>query len=167
MDKKIVTVDEQDTVVGSVETIAEAIEKGFYRRIVRVFLKDNEGNILIQKRSKNVRYPLLLDQSAGGHVDEGEEYTQAALRETEEELGLTGVNLTEIVVSFKEGNVFSGIYKGNIPKETKIVFDTYEVESVIWMSQIDLNEKAVTNPEEFTIGFVKIWRELRDKIITS
>jgi 16S rRNA (adenine1518-N6/adenine1519-N6)-dimethyltransferase len=165
MYKRIITVDENDEVVGSEETIQEAIDKGLFRRIARVFVFDTEMKVLIQRRSSTVRHPLLLDQSVGGHVDEGETYEDAAIRETKEELGLEGYALTEVAVSHKEHNVFSAIYKITVPVGIEIMFDVGEVDSVYWMSVDEVNEQVSASPEQWTIGFVNVWKRYRDTLI--
>ena len=47
-----------------------------------------ETFVLFQKRSEKVQHGGFYDSSAGGHVDAGEDILTAALRETEEEIGL-------------------------------------------------------------------------------
>ena len=56
-----------------------------------VWLVKRENNtvyILFQKRSQNVTNGGFYDSSAGGHIDKGEDSLTAALRETQEEIGL-------------------------------------------------------------------------------
>ncbi len=58
-------------------------------RAVHVVVRDAAGRIYLQKRSRNKRIqPGRWDTSVGGHVDPGESYRQAALRELHEELGV-------------------------------------------------------------------------------
>jgi len=54
------------------------------------------GEILVQKRttSKDI-YPGMLEIAAGGVVSAGESYESSALRELEEETGITGVAIEE------------------------------------------------------------------------
>jgi isopentenyldiphosphate isomerase len=165
MSKSIVTVDASDEIVGTVETIQEAIDKGLFRRIARVFIFDTENKVLIQKRSSQVRHPLLLDQSVGGHVDVGETYFDAAIRETKEELGLENLVLTEIAISHKESTVFSGVYKAVVPVGVEINFDRVEVDSVLWMTVEEIDAGIANFPEQWTDGLVIVWGQLRDKLL--
>ncbi len=51
-------------------------------------------DILLQKRSPDKdSFPGCLDTSSAGHLDPGETFEQAAYRELEEELGITGYTL--------------------------------------------------------------------------
>jgi 8-oxo-dGTP pyrophosphatase MutT (NUDIX family) len=79
-------VDENDKVVGSV-TRGNAHYTGELHREVHVWMRDNNDNIIFQIRGLNRDNAGLLDATAGGHVEEGEDYMEAAVRETKEETG--------------------------------------------------------------------------------
>jgi isopentenyldiphosphate isomerase len=57
-------------------------------RAVHIFVRNRRGEIFLQKRSirKDIQ-PGKWDTSVGGHLEVGENYEMAALRELEEELG--------------------------------------------------------------------------------
>ena len=166
--KKITVVDEEDTVIGFF-SYDEAVEKDMIRRASVVFLFDEQGDLLVQKRSVHISKPLQLDKSVGGHVDEGETYLQTAEREMGEELGLHGVLLTEVILSYrnKTERFFDGVFKATIERSTIINFDPHEVDSVYWMNIDELDSKMKLEPELFTSGFVSMWEELRDKISSA
>ena len=164
--KNVIIVNDKDEVIGAMNMI-EAKNKNILRRAVRVFVFNKRGQILLQRRSKDVFHPLLLDQSVGGHVDEGETYQIAAAREMKEELGIEPPFLEEIIVSYRTRCHFNAIYRTVIDNELSIPFNTKEVSEVIWFKPIELTEKIIATPEEFTESFLIIWQELRDKIIPS
>lgn len=57
-----------------------------------VFVFNEKGEMALQKRSRHVPFcPLHRCTAAAGHVRSGETYEQAAIRETEEELGFSPV----------------------------------------------------------------------------
>lgn len=58
-------------------------------RAVHVFVRSSKGQIFLQKRgqSKTIQ-PGKWDTSVGGHLQVGESYEQAAVRELREELGV-------------------------------------------------------------------------------
>ncbi|MCB9815685.1 NUDIX domain-containing protein [Candidatus Nomurabacteria bacterium] len=163
---KVVVVDENDKVVGS-EMLFDAIEKGMIRRASRVYVFNESGQLLVQRRSENVLKPLLLDQSAAGHVDEGESYLQAAKRELFEELGIKDVVLKEIAISHRTEHFFSAIFKVIVPDNIEIDFDPVELDAVYWYGISDLEQTMAVAPEKFTPEFLEAWNLLRDKLLTQ
>ena len=101
---KITFVDKDDKPIGA-GTRQEASEKGLICRIARIFVFNSKGQLLLQKRGPNVSVPNKWDDSTAGHVDEGEEYSVAALRELQEETGLGEQDLIELKAT-GEWNVF-------------------------------------------------------------
>jgi isopentenyldiphosphate isomerase len=80
-------VDEDDQVIDSCPR-NEIHEFGLLHRDVHVWMFDEEHNVFFQKRGLPVSYPGLLDASVGGHVNSGEDYLSAAIRETSEETSI-------------------------------------------------------------------------------
>ena len=81
-------VDADDLVVGAMER-REIHCKGLFHRSVHVFVLDEAGRVYLQQRSlAKEEHPGKWDSSASGHVGTGESYTEAAVRELEEEIGL-------------------------------------------------------------------------------
>lgn len=161
---KITIVDENDVLVGY-ESYDIAMEKHLTRRTCCIYIADEEGNHLLQKRSIHISKPGKLDKAVGGHVDEGETYKQAAVRELKEEIGLVDLELTEIVTSFRTSEFFQAVYKATVPRTTIINFDPQEIESMLWMSTSEIDAHVQAAPGDFTPSFVEIWERLRDKII--
>ena len=93
---KIVFVDENDDVIGA-GTKEQAWTNGDIHRIARLFVFNSKGELLIHKRSDKLdNLPGKWDQSAAGHVDEGEDYLEAAQREVKEDIGIENVELEEV-----------------------------------------------------------------------
>jgi isopentenyldiphosphate isomerase len=81
-------VNERDEVVGRV-TRSEAWAQALPVRVVNAFLINGQGELWIPRRTAHKRqFPGCLDMSVGGHVESGEEYEAAFVRETREELNL-------------------------------------------------------------------------------
>lgn len=81
-------VDENDEVIGRVER-SECHKKNLIHKAVIIFIFNDEGKLLLQKRSKfKDLYKSYWTGSASGHVDSGESYIDAAKRELKEELGI-------------------------------------------------------------------------------
>jgi isopentenyldiphosphate isomerase len=81
-------VDENDKVIGFASR--DEIYKKFLRhRIVHVLIFNDENKMALQKRSAKVSFcPCHWSTAVGGHVQSGETYEEAALREYDEELGV-------------------------------------------------------------------------------
>ena len=85
-------IDEHDNVIGQASR-EEAHKKSMLHRIVDIFIFNSKGELLLQKRSeKKDTNPGLWTFSAGGHVEYGETYLEAANKELEEELAGVGVH---------------------------------------------------------------------------
>lgn len=86
-------VDDNDIVIGTIvrrDYDKLVTEKLGYIREVGMFIQNDEGKLWIPIRTADKKIaPNGLDYSMSGHVGTGETYIEAALRETEEELGLT------------------------------------------------------------------------------
>ena len=82
-------VDEDDQLI-SLATSVEILARGQWQRIVHIFLFNCQRQLLLCRRPYNPTkaYSGLWSSSAGGHVECGETYEQAARRELCEELGL-------------------------------------------------------------------------------
>jgi 16S rRNA (adenine1518-N6/adenine1519-N6)-dimethyltransferase len=135
------------------------------RRASRVYVFNESGQILVQQRSKNVLKPLMLDQSAAGHVDIGETYEQAAYRELQEELGLTDVDLVLVETSFRTTDFYNAIYKVTVADDTDIKYDPEELHAVIWYDTEKLSEDMEAEPDKFTPAFKEAWSMLKDKLV--
>lgn len=165
---KITFVDEDDNIIGS-GSRAEAVSKGIIHRIVRIFVFNPQGELLVQKRSATVASPNKWDQSAGGHVDEGEEYLTAALRELEEEIGISSAALKEVKKFFTDTNDddseskkrFNMLYE-TVDEGSTVSVDEREVSEVRWIGMDELGEWMQKRPQDFTRGFIQSYNLYMD-----
>jgi isopentenyldiphosphate isomerase len=162
-------VDMKDSVIGS-GTIDEARANGHIHRVVRVFIYNERGELLLQKRASHMKsFPDKWDHSAAGHVDQGEVYEDAAKRELMEEVGISGINLSDHGKYFseeadEEGQVkkrFNTVYRGVYDGAVKPNPD--EVSDVRWISPVALEDWMDGHPEEFTMGFIESYAYLQQK----
>ena len=117
--------------------------------------KKSGCEVLLQKRSAHKdSNPGCYDISSAGHLQAGDTYREAALRELEEELGIRACreDLMELGLHEKESRkVFYGkpfhdheismVYLCKKPVETeKLVLQASEVESVRWMDLAECRE---------------------------
>jgi len=87
-------VDEQDKVTGQACRQEVHRNPSLIHRVVHVLVFNPKGELFLQKRSRfKDMHPGKWDTSVGGHVNAGESYERAALREMREELGIEGTKL--------------------------------------------------------------------------
>ncbi len=89
--------DEAGAVIGSMER-GEAKAKGFAAGAVQLLLVNPEGRVLLQRRRDDKENGGLWDKSVGGHVQAGETFDAALIREANEELfGSAGADRVVLV----------------------------------------------------------------------
>ncbi len=162
---KIAVVDINDKVVSEAERDL-VTEKKWIRRIVRVIVYRENGDVLLQLRSANKNiFPLTYDQTVGGHVNEDEDYIDAAVRETKEEIGLVipPKKFKEIAhfyceetyenIFIREYNIlYKYLYKGGNLNKSDL-----EVKSLDWISPAKIDELFENNVEKLSGGFRYAW----------
>lgn len=168
MTNQIPKVNEHNEVVGET-TVPEALANDWYRRIVRVFVFDEEGKVLLQKRAATVKtFPDYWDQTAGGHIDVGETAAKAAQRETEEEIGIT-VEPQEVVAAHQTDQPgdrqFNYLYRAVIPGDTTFNYDEDEVAELRWFTIAEFEQQMQEQPDKFVPTFIEIWQTFRDKLL--
>lgn len=155
----VVVVDEDDTVVGEA-MLADARVKGLIYRTVFVIGRGPDGRILLQKRSPKMQlYPGCWDISAGGHVDGGHEYDEAARLELLEEIGVEHVSLHELTRFFTEEPLWGDIAAKRFVKIYETTIDTLprqlgedEVMSVRWFTPDEIDGLVASHPETIAEG---------------
>lgn len=142
--------------------LAEVWKKGLYHRISSVFIKDDEGRMLLQRRGSGVKlYPNCWDQAAGGHVDEGFTYETTAANELAEEVGLHDLQL-QVVATYRFStheddkiiNQFVRVFLATVPHDTPLQPQADEVSELQWFTPEGLKRMIADQPEVFTPGFL-------------
>ncbi|MDQ6985626.1 MAG: NUDIX domain-containing protein [Candidatus Dojkabacteria bacterium] len=157
----ITIVDKDDNVIGSKER-KEVYKDGDIHRLIKILVFNDQGELLLQWRSKNEdTFPETWDQSAGGHVDAGEDYITAAKRELNEELGIEVEKFKELDKFFIDGRYgekiirrFNTIY--SVSHNGPFKLQESEVEKVKWWNVEELKSEVANNPEKFTHGMKDI-----------
>lgn len=114
-------VDSTGKVLGTAERSELHADPSLIHRVVHVLVFNNNGELLLQKRSMNKDVaPGKWDTSVGGHVNPGEDIITAANREMEEELGISAQRLdflyTYLFANHRESELvstFSCIHDGS------------------------------------------------------
>lgn len=90
-DEVVDIVDERDRVVGQA-TRGEAYARRLRHRCSFVLVQDSAGRTFVHRRTaRKLVFPSMYDMFVGGVVGAGESCAEAALREAEEELGVSGL----------------------------------------------------------------------------
>lgn len=170
---RITFVDESDEVIGA-GTKQDVWTKGIRHRIVRIFVLNSHGDVLLAQRGHTLEsLPGRWNESAAGHVDEGEDYQTAAERETGEELGIAHARVEE-VGRFKSDETdepdkqkkrWTAVYV--VRYDGELLPSTREVAATKWMSPKEAMEWMEREPSLFTEGCILAFKMLADKKVIS
>lgn len=157
-------VDEDDQVTGQA-TRREVHERSLMHRAVHVFMFNKRGDLLLQQRShlKDV-HPGVWDSSVAGHLDAGEDYPAAAMRELVEEMGITSpeepCEIARISACADTGWEHVRVYR--IHYHGPVRFPAAEVESALWFPIPVIEAWIARSPSDFAPGFLRCWRESKN-----
>ncbi len=130
-------------------------------RAVHAIFFDKTGRILLQKRSeKKDSYPLAYTTSCSGHVDSGEAYEVALIRETSEELGINlkledFTYIGKVEACQETGWEFTKVYTCTYDGKFEPAED--EVASLDWAKIEDFELDTKRNPQNYTPSFLKVY----------
>jgi isopentenyl-diphosphate delta-isomerase len=141
-------------------TVAQAhAAPGALHRAFSVLLLAPDGRrLLLQQRAPGkTRFPLRWANSCCGHPAPGEPVAAAGRRRVAEEIGLTGLSLTEIGIwCYRAGDPDSGdveheydhVLLGQLPPDRPLAPDPGEVASLRWVGPAELSELLSARPAE-------------------
>ena len=159
-DEQIEIVDEHNNPTGIIDSKNCAHHEGLWHRAVHVWIYTSDGRMLLQLRApQKLLFPNTWDMAAAGHVDAGEPPLQAAIRETQEELGISlTIHDLEFIkirkIQMKLGDIlnneFCYVYickfDGDI---SDLTLQTEEVSSVQCHHPEKLSEMLKNTPHDF------------------
>lgn len=140
----------------------EEVPQGLYHLVVHVWIKNSKGEYLISQRSASRPTSPLMWECVGGSAVKGEDSLTAALRETEEEVGISLDPRCGRIVSSKIGRIINGVkftdildvwlfnYDGEIPLEKAT---TDEVAQAVWMTESDIKQLFDSGEMVDTLGY--------------
>jgi isopentenyl-diphosphate delta-isomerase len=154
-------VNARDEVVGRASR-SETHARGLWHRAVHVLVFDRAGRVFLQKRSlRKDTAPGCWDSSCSGHVDAGEDYDQAAVRELAEEIGIRvaapPARWFRIEARLETGWEFVWVYR--LRHEGPFVLAPAEIERGDWFEPAEVNRQIAEKPAEFARSFRLIWEE--------
>lgn len=141
--------NEKRELTGQDHIRGEAIPEGFYHLVAHVWIRNSKGEYLISQRSVDRPTFPLMWECVGGSVIKGENSLAGAIRETQEEVGISlspesGKLVHSVVGRIIDGVKFNDIvdvwlfeYDGSVSLEQAT---TNEVAQVVWMSKAQIKD---------------------------
>jgi isopentenyl-diphosphate delta-isomerase len=154
-EEQVILVDEQDREVGAGEKL-RAHREGSLHRAFSVFIFDQAGRLLLQKRARRKYHSGgLWSNTACGHPRPGEETAAAARRRLREEMNLDcelhkafdflyRAEMDGALVEHEYDHVFVGAYEGE-PEP-----DPSEVEDWRWVGMDELRRGLSEEPQRYS-----------------
>jgi len=159
-------VDEHDRVLRR-ETRAEVHRQRLLHRAVHILVFNTRGSVYLQRRAATKdTYPHRWTTSCSGHVDAGEDYDTAAVRELVEELGIIIPDVTALTKLLKHppcrdtGWEFIWIY--TLTTDAPPAPDPGEISEGRWIAPADLDAWMAREPKAFTPSFLLVWKLWRE-----
>jgi len=146
-DELFYLVDENDLIIDSITRKRAHGSKNNIHRAIGIFVINELGQILMQKRSlKKDIDPGKWSYSVGGHVIFGQTYKQAAIRELKEELGIKSEPkfITKALIKVRQETEYTVLYEAEIFSKATFNIDKYEVEQIKWI-KLDKLKSFVKN----------------------
>ena len=153
------TVDESDKVIGTLPR-SEIHRRKLRHRAIHIFWLRPDGKLALQRRSyAKDNSPGLLSSSCAGHVDSGETYLIAAVRELEEELGVK-VNpeqLREIDYAPAHAHLGQEFVRSYLLQgEFSQCLHRPEVDSILWRTPAEAGCWIERQPALFATAFIHL-----------
>ncbi len=167
----VILVDEMDGEIGRMEKM-EVHKKALLHRAFSVFIFNDKGEMLIQKRALNKYHSAgLWTNACCSHPQPGDETLVAAAKRLQEEMGFT-TNLVKAfdfiykapfdngLTEYEFDHVFVGTYQG------KIVANPDEVADFCYMSLDAIKNSMESHADKYTVWFQIAFPEVHKYIAT-
>lgn len=157
VEEKVILVDTNDNPIGLEEKVKCHLPNGKLHRAFTALLFDNEGRLLLTKRSSSkMLWPGDWDGTVASHPRENENYISSAERRMPEEIGIR-CNFEylfkfEYHVPYKDvgsENEICGTLIGIIENSSKFNLVKDEISETKWISPNDLINELKKNPENY------------------
>ncbi len=153
-------VNRHDQVIGRLPR-SVVHRRRLYHRSVHGLVFDSSGRVFLQLRSPQKDCnPGLWDSSVAGHLEAGESYDSAIVRETSEELGIRlraiPTRLFKLQADTTTGYEFCWVYR--IRDSGPVRIDRSEAVDGRWFSPEQLSRWMKEQPESLTQSIQLIWQ---------
>ena len=173
MSETLILVDENDTEIGTGEKL-EIHRKGLLHRCFSIFIFNDNGEVLLQKRAETKYHSGgLWTNTCCGHPTVGETTDAAAHRRLKEEMGFdcpmteafTFIYRAELDNGYTEheyDHVLTGQYDGDVTPTPE------EADDYAWRSVDALHDEMNRFPDRFTVWSIIAFQEmlLRNALLT-
>lgn len=163
----VVLVDNQNKVLGTADKLETHNTHTPLHRGFSVFLFNKKGDLLLQQRSHTKKtFPLIWSNSYCGHPMLNESNVDAAKRRLSYELGITDVEIFEVISNYRYKVKMNGIWENEICPvlvcftDKKPNTNNDEVENIRWT-----NWKEFTKEIEQKPGAYSVWCEQEAKLL--
>ena len=154
----VILVNEKDEPIGTMEKI-EVHQKGLLHRAFSVFIFNEKGEMLLQKRAAGKYHsPGLWTNTCCSHPQPGSEIISAASQRLQEEMGFTTslekafhfiykATFDNGLTEYEFDHVLLGNYDGPINPNAE------EVEDYLYLSLTEIKNLLQSNPSDYTPWF--------------
>jgi isopentenyl-diphosphate delta-isomerase len=166
-DELLVLVNEQDEIIGYKDKLSCHQGSGILHRAFSIFIFNDEGQLLMQQRSKQKNlWPLFWSNSCCSHPRKGERMGRAVSRRLWEELGFR----TDLKFVYKfmyqatyndtgSEHEYCSVFIGKTDKPAQ--YNINEIADVKYMPAEELDRMVEEDSDELTPWFKMEWEELR------
>ncbi len=170
-EEEVILVDSEDREIGTIPKM-EAHEKALLHRAFSVFVMNNKGETMMQRRAADKYHsPLLWTNTCCSHQRVGESNREAGKRRLQEEMGFV-TELDELFsfiykAPFDNGlteHEFDHVMIGSYDGEPNI--NSAEVADWKWMKPENIKADIEAHPERYTAWFKIIFEKFYDYIHT-
>lgn len=165
----LILVDNDDNVIGH-KTKTKCHEgEGLLHRAFSIFLFNQRGQLLLQKRStQKLLWPLHWSNSVCSHPRKGERHEEAARRRLMEELGVTAsfqfIFKFQYQAIFKDAgaeNEMCSVYFGRANGTLRV--NELEIEDLKYMTPEEIDRGLQENSARYTPWFALEWQQIRSR----
>lgn len=164
-DEQFDVVDEHNQVTGQASRY-HVHQHNLLHRAVHIVVSNSQGEVFLQKRAmRKDLLPGCWTTSCSGHVDAGETYAQAAVREVQEELGIVVTGIEAMELLFEQaacpdtGYEFIEVY--GLVWDDPVTPNPAEISEGRWLAPADVDAWIVHAPADFAPSFRLVWQRAR------
>lgn len=170
--EKVILVDENDRKIGLMEKM-EAHEKALLHRAFSVFVFNDQGELLLQRRAaKKYHSPGLWTNTCCSHQRDGETNIEAGKRRLQEEMGFS-CELEEVFSFIYKAPFDNGLTEHELDHvmighyNTDPMLNENEADGFRWMKLDAVKADMKEHPEKYTAWFKIIFQEYYQRLVSD